>query len=80
MIIGIDGNEANITHRLGVNQYAAELLKALEKLAPRREHEWVIYLSQPPLPHLPHERKGWKYVVLHGEGLWVLRKLTPYLW
>ena len=29
MLIGIDGNEANVENRVGSNQYAFELLKAL---------------------------------------------------
>lgn len=80
MVIGIDGNEANVKNRVGVNQYAAELLSALYKLPEAEKHEWIIYLKKPPLPHLPKERKGWDYCVLPGRGFWVLRKLTPYLW
>lgn len=80
MIIGIDGNEANIENRVGVNQYAAELLSALEKLPEEKKHKFIIYLSSDPLPHLPKEREGWKYKVLYGRGLWVLRLLMPYLW
>lgn len=80
MIIGIDGNEANIQNRVGVNQYAAELLIALEKLADGVEHDWIIYLNEPPLKHLPKARDGWRYKVLPGRGFWVLRKLMPELW
>lgn len=80
MIIGIDGNEANLETRVGVNQYAAQLLRALERLPQAKRHVWIIYLKEPPLAHLPRQRAGWKYKVLRGRGLWVLRKLTPYLW
>ncbi|MBI2268255.1 MAG: glycosyltransferase family 4 protein [Candidatus Blackburnbacteria bacterium] len=80
MIIGIDGNEANIENRVGVNQYAAELLCALERLPEAQKHMWIVYLTGPPLSHLPKERDGWKYKVLPGGGFWVLRKLTPHLW
>jgi glycosyltransferase involved in cell wall biosynthesis len=61
--IGIDGNEANLENRVGVNQYAAELLCALEKLPETQVHEWIIYLQNKPLPHLPKERSGWKYII-----------------
>ena len=80
MIIGIDGNEANIEKRVGVNQYAAELLITLEKLPEAGVHDFIIYLSSPPLPHLPKVREGWKYKILPGSGLWILRKLMPDLW
>lgn len=63
MIIGIDGNEANLENRVGVNQYAAELLCALKKLPEAQVHEWLIYLQSRPLPHLPKARQGWKYVI-----------------
>lgn len=80
MRIGIDGNEANIANRVGVNQYAAQLLKALYKLPEARKHEWVVYLKDEPLNHLPKAREDWKYKVLPGGGFWVLRKLMPHLW
>ena len=80
MQIGIDGNEANIKNRVGVNQYAAELLVALEKIPEAGRHDWIIFLSSPPLPHLPKQREGWKYEVLPGGRFWVLRKLMPRLW
>ncbi|OGY09565.1 MAG: hypothetical protein A2782_03405 [Candidatus Blackburnbacteria bacterium RIFCSPHIGHO2_01_FULL_43_15b] len=66
MTIGVDGNEANLKNRVGVNQYAAELLCALEKLEEAQKHEWVVYLASPPLPHLPKERVGWTYKIVPG--------------
>lgn len=80
MKIAVDGNEANIKNRVGVNQYAAELLRALEKLPEGQEHEWTIYLKHPPLPHMPKTRDGWRYEVLPGSKFWVLYKLMPFLW
>lgn len=79
--IGVDGNEANVENRVGVNQYAAELLTALEQLPEAKNHEWVIYLRNAPLGHLPRERVGWRYVILPQEGgMWVIKKLMPRLW
>lgn len=80
MRIGIDGNEANLENRVGANQYAAELLRSLETLPEAKKHEWVIYLKDKPLPHMPKKREGWRYEVLPGGGLWVLRKLMSHLW
>jgi len=80
MIVGIDGNEANIQNRVGVNQYACELLTHLEKLPEARKHKFIIYLREKPLPHMPKARDGWEYKVLPGGGMWILRMLMPHLW
>ncbi len=80
MIIGIDGNEANIQNRVGVNQYASELLINLEKLPESNKHQFIIYLKEKPLSHLPKEREGWNYKVLEGRGMWILKTLMPHLW
>lgn len=80
MIIGIDGNEANIQNRVGVNQYAAQLLSALESLPESKNHEFAIYLKDFPLTHLPKERQGWRYKVLPARGMWVFTRLLPYLY
>lgn len=79
MIIGIDGNEANLENRVGVNQYAAELLNNLEKLPHGKIHKWIIYLKEAPLNHLPSQRPGWEYKTLPGSSLWIIKKLTPHL-
>lgn len=80
MKIAIDGNEANIVERVGVNQYAAGLLSALERLPRAQKHEWTIYLKENPLAHMPKERAGWSYKILPGGSFWVLRKLMLFLW
>lgn len=79
MRIGIDGNEANIENRVGVNQYAAELLIALEKLPGAQQHDWIIYLHGEPQKHLPKTRPGWQYKILPHSKMWVLTVLTPHL-
>jgi len=82
MIIGIDGNEANEKFRVGVHQYAFWLLKTLAAL--RKEwdggHQFIIYLKNPPADDFPKELTGWKYEILPGEGMWILKKLMPRLW
>ncbi len=86
MLIGINGNEANevrgdIGAPAGVNVYAFELLRHIYKL----QDEWqdrfsiVVYLKRPPSPLLPKSTSSYKYKVLGGRGLWVVTKLTPYL-
>ncbi|TSC90494.1 MAG: Group 1 glycosyl transferase [Microgenomates group bacterium Gr01-1014_5] len=79
MLIGINGNEANIQNRVGVNQYAASLLTALEKLPAAKKHDFIVYLSSDPGDHLPKAREGWNYKILPGGGLWIVSTLMPFL-
>lgn len=81
MLIGIDGNEANIEKRVGVNVYAFELLCSIYQLLKKtpEKHRVIVYLKSHPLPDLPKEREYWKYKVIPGKGLWILTKLTPNL-
>ena len=81
MLIGIDGNEANIEKRVGVNQYAFELLKNTHKLQEEWEnrHKVIVYLSSKPQKDLPKENSRWKYKVISGQKLWILTKLMPRL-
>jgi glycosyltransferase involved in cell wall biosynthesis len=74
MIIGIDGNEANVQKRMGVGEYAFQLLHQFSKLN-RPDIKFVIYLKDDPLPHMPDKHKGWKYRVLRPEKLWTQWRL-----
>jgi glycosyltransferase involved in cell wall biosynthesis len=81
MIIGIDGNEANVRKRTGVHQYSYELLWALYNLLDKekRRYKVIIYLKDYPKNILPKEKKWWKYKVITGKGIWIIKKLMPYL-
>lgn len=81
MIIGIDGNEANVQNRVGVNKYAFEMLHNISKLNENATspHNLIVYLKNEPLTDLPKETKNFKYKVLNGGGLWIITKLTPHL-
>jgi len=80
MHIGIDGNEANIKNRVGVNKYAFEVLWGIYKLLPKNPDLIVtVYLKQKPLVDLPSSNKQFKYKILSGGKVWILSKLTPYL-
>ncbi len=69
MIIGIDGNEANINQRVGVGRYAFELLQELSKL--RMENgEFRIYLKDNPLPEMPPAGKNWQYRMAGPKRFW----------
>jgi len=77
MIIGVDGNEANIDNRVGVNEYAFNLLWNIYRLSDewREQYSFVIYLQEKP-KNLPPEKKYWKYKIIEGGSFWILRKLV----
>ena len=73
MIIGIDGNEANIEKRVGSNQYAFELLRALKDL--KSGDSFYIYLREQPLPDMPREDNNWHYKVFGPKKFWTQWRL-----
>lgn len=81
MIIGIDGNEANVGERVGVNEYAFQVLKNLCKLQEKGEnpHDLIVYLKEKPLSDLPKETQNFKYKIIPGEDNWIITKLMPNL-
>jgi glycosyltransferase involved in cell wall biosynthesis len=81
MIIGIDGNEANVEKRVGVNTYAFELLRNLWKLQDewKEKHKLVVYLKDEPLSDMPAETQYFKYKIIKGSGAWIVTKLMPSL-
>ena len=82
MIIGIDGNEANIEKRVGVNVYAFELLRAISQLqkSGAMNHRLIVFLKRPPISDMPKETQNFKYKIIRGGGAWILTKLMPHLW
>jgi glycosyltransferase involved in cell wall biosynthesis len=82
MIIGIDGNEANLEKRVGTNQYAFELLWSFYRIVNRLggDKRFLIYLKSMPNGDLPPENDKWNYKVIKGGGKWILTRLMPSLW
>ncbi len=68
MIIGIDGNEANVKNRLGSGQYAFQMIKHLYKSG--ADNQYIVYLKEPPLKHLPRPKKNFHYLVFGPKKLW----------
>lgn len=68
MIIGIDGNEANIAKRVGISEYAYQLL--LQFSLNKKNIQYVIYLKNKPLEDLPKEDKQWQYRIVKPRPLW----------
>lgn len=81
MIIGIDGNEANIEKRVGVNVYAFELLWSIWRIRKEwsKKHRLIVYLKNQLLDDMPPEVEGYQYRIVPGGGLWILTKLVPRL-
>ena len=80
MLIGIDGNEANIKQRVGVNVWAFEILKKLSERLPRSDksgarNDVVVYLSKPPMEDLPEETENWRYRVIGPAKFWTRWRL-----
>src|SRR5258706_3092763 len=80
MVIGIDGNEANINYRVGVNKYAYEVICGIRKLLKDNPDLIVIvYLRDKPLADMPEANDQFKYKILNGGKVWILTKLMPHL-
>lgn len=72
--IGVDANEANLVqHRVGSNQFAYGLLKAIEKVD--KSNFYQIYLSTPLLSDMPKERPMWNYRVIPPPFFWTRWRL-----
>src|ERR1035437_930958 len=69
MIIGIDGNEANIEHKVGIGEYAYELLRQFEGFRVQNL-EFRIYLKTAPLDGMPKARDGWEYKIIGPRKMW----------
>jgi glycosyltransferase involved in cell wall biosynthesis len=71
MLIGIDGNEANINNKVGSGQYAFELLTQFssEKLKVQSV-KFEIFLKDNPNEQMPQESKEWEYSFFGPRKLW----------
>ncbi len=69
MLIGIDGNEANVGNKVGIGQYAFELLTQFHKLKIEKL-QFRIYLKDAPNGHMPEESDNWKYKIVGPRKFW----------
>jgi len=74
MLIGLDGNEANIRERVGSNIYAYQLLWSIYQLR-ITNYEFRVYLKCDPIDDLPKETVWWKYRVLRSAKFWTQWRL-----
>jgi glycosyltransferase involved in cell wall biosynthesis len=69
MIIGIDGNEANVPHMVGVSVYTQKLLEYFQSHS-SAETQFIVFLRTDPLSHLPPATDYFRYEVVPGQFLW----------
>jgi len=69
MIIGIDGNEANVEKKVGIGEYSFELLKQFKKYqVPSIKYE--VYLKENPRGELPEKNENWEYRIVKPSKMW----------
>lgn len=69
MLIGVDGNEANVINRVGTGQYTFALLKSWQKKASPK-YRFKVYLSSPPKEHLPKKNPYFAYASFGPRKFW----------
>jgi glycosyltransferase involved in cell wall biosynthesis len=74
MLIGIDGNEANVVRKVGVSEFAFELLSQFESFQ-LADASFTTYLKNPPGEIFPKKRDGWDYRVFGPRKLWTQWRL-----
>ena len=78
--LAIDGNEANVTNRVGSNVYAFEVLKQLYKLtADKKKFTCTILLARPAVSDLPKARNNWHYQIIKPSRFWTQWALPLHL-
>lgn len=71
MIIGIDGNEANVEKKVGIGEYAFELLVQFNKIAEsRKDLKFKIYLKNNPRIEMPVPSENWQYKIVGPRKFW----------
>ncbi len=73
MIIAIDGYEANQVNRVGIGQYAYNILCSVYGCVgsqSKPEHVFRVYLPNSPLHDMPRETDWWQYKVVQPAKLW----------
>lgn len=72
MVIGIDANEANVERRVGISEYAYQILKKLYKMREEggTSHDFVIYLKSDPIDVMPSQESWWRYKIVRPAKFW----------
>lgn len=78
MLIGIDGNEANVEKRVGVSVYTLRLLEYFQKNSDEKT-QFIVYLRNTPRYDLPKQKTFFRYKHIPGPTLWSQLILPTYL-
>ena len=70
MVIGIDGNEANVEKKVGIGQYAYELLLQFAKIKDEGKFKFEIYLKENPRAEMPVPTSNFKYRIVGPKKMW----------
>lgn len=72
MVVGIDANEANVTTRVGISEYAFQILNQLYEFREKglTDHTFIIYLKSAPLEVLPKKTGWWQYKIVKPSKFW----------
>lgn len=74
MIIGIDGNEANVKRKVGVSEFSYELLSQFNKYQVS-SIKYQVYLKSQPGSKMPGESQSFKYRVFGPGKAWTQWRL-----
>jgi len=82
MIIGIDGSEAMSENRVGVSEYAYNILHSLYRISEKEKgkNSFVVYLKDFKKGILPPEREDFIYKFVPGKSFWIFKYLLPELY
>ena len=69
MIIGIDGNEANVENKVGIGEYAYELLMQFHK-SQSLNLKFQVYLKDIPRQDMPSPTSNFTYKIIGPRKLW----------
>ena len=69
--IAIDGNDANVSQRVGSNVYNFQVLQELWNLTrDEKKYDCTVLLAAPQKDDFPPERKNWRYEVVTPKRFW----------
>ena len=78
--LAIDGNEANITNRVGSNIYAFGMISAFFELTKTNPQlKITVILKKPPVSDLPNSTERFTYLILTSGKFWVYTRLSRHL-
>jgi glycosyltransferase involved in cell wall biosynthesis len=69
MLIGVDGNEANVNKKVGVSTYAFNLLHYFRENS-SKDCRFIVFLREKPSVDMPCENDFFKYKVVKGLFFW----------